>query len=70
MTAAQIIEMLGDTGVIATRLGITPAAVSNMKARGIPRSRLLQLHMLAQELGVAAVTVDVLLSASAPRATV
>lgn len=70
MTAAQIIEMLGDTGVVAAKLGVTPAAVSNMKARGIPRSRLLELRVLAQKLGVRAITVDVLLSASAPRATV
>lgn len=67
MTPTQIIEALGDTGAVAAKLGVSLQVVSNMKLRGIPRSRLFDLHVLAQELGVETVTVDVLRKASAPR---
>lgn len=68
MTPAQIIEALGDTGVVAAKLGVSLSVVSNMKMRGIPRGRLFDLHVLAQEMGVEAITVDVLRKATAPRA--
>ena len=67
MTAAEIIEALGGTAEVARQLGVSLQVVSNMKQRGIARSRLLELHLLAEQLGAVAVTAEILRKAAAPR---
>ena len=53
MTPRDLIEALGGTFAVADALGVTPQAVTNMKARGtIPARRLLPLWRLARERGV------------------
>jgi hypothetical protein len=60
MTPAEIVEALGGTAEVADQLGVSLSVVSNMKQRGIPRSRLLELHLLAERKGAVAVTAEVL----------
>lgn len=65
MTPSEIIEALGDTGVVAAKLGVSLSVVSMMKVRGLPKARLLDLHVLAEELGIEnVVTVEVLKQAA------
>jgi hypothetical protein len=66
MTPAEIIVALGDTAAVARELGVSLQVVSNMKQRGITRSRMMQLLLLAQRLRVRTVTPDVLEAAAAP----
>ena len=67
MTAAEIVEALGGTAEVARQLGVSLQVVSNMKQRGIPRSRLLELHLLAEQIGAVAVTAEILRKAASRR---
>jgi hypothetical protein len=69
MTPAQIIVALGDTAEVADALGVGLSVVSNMKVRGLPKSRLLAIYALAREKGINEITVDVIVAASHQRKT-
>lgn len=47
MNAAEIIDALGGSGEVAEYLGTSLSVVSNMKQRGIPASRRLEIHEMA-----------------------
>jgi len=49
MTADEIIVALGDTAKVAARFDLRLPAVSNWKERGLPRSRLMDIHEFAVE---------------------
>jgi hypothetical protein len=66
MTPANIIEALGDTAEVAGALGVSLSVVSNMKQRGIPKSRLLDIHQLALRKNCTEITAEVLRAAVAP----
>jgi hypothetical protein len=68
MTSAEIIMALGNTGQVAKALGVSLAAVSNWKARGIPHSRGLDVAQMAWQLGRTQITPDAIRAASAGRA--
>lgn len=69
MDAARIIEALGDTAEVAAAFGASLQAVSNWKSRGLPRSRLLDLHQLAQSKGRSDITPEVIRAAVGPHPT-
>jgi DNA-binding transcriptional regulator YdaS (Cro superfamily) len=48
----QLISALGGETAVADKLGVGPSAVSNWKARGLPKSRWVDLVMLGREVGV------------------
>lgn len=54
MNAAEIIEKLGDTAVVADELKLNLPVVSNWKLRGIPPSRWLDIRQLAERKGMTA----------------
>lgn len=51
MTLDQILENLGGETAVARSLGCLPSAVSNWKARGIPKARWVDLVELSAETG-------------------
>ena len=66
MNAAQIIEALGDTAEVAGLLHVNLNVVSNMKLRGIPRSRMLDIHEIAQRKKLLDITPEVIRAATVP----
>ncbi len=66
MTAAEIIKALGGSAEVAEFLGVELNVVSNMRTRGIPRSRLLDIYGLAVKKNVPELTIDVVNAAAAP----
>jgi Bacterial toxin YdaS len=65
MDPTTIIAALGGTQSVADDLGVTAAAVSNWKARGLPAARVAQLRKLAVRKGLLNLTLEVLLGACA-----
>lgn len=63
MNAAEIIEALGDTAEVSAATGMSVQAVSNWKLRGIPPGRWLDIHQLAQRLGRADISAEVIKAA-------
>ena len=66
MNAAEIIEALGDTAIVAADLATTLPAVSNWKRRGLPAARLLDIVELARRRERSEITVDLVRAAAAP----
>ncbi len=66
MTASEIIKALGGSAEVAEFLGVELNVVSNMRMRGIPRSRLLDIYGLAVKKNVPELTIDVVNAAAAP----
>ena len=64
---SSIVERLGGPNMLAARLNVTRKAIDMWERRGVPRSRQIELLLLAKERGVD-LTIDELLLTQSQRA--
>jgi hypothetical protein len=64
---SSLVERLGGANMLAARLNVTRKAIDMWERRGVPRSRQIELLLLAKERGVE-LTIDELLLTQSQRA--
>jgi hypothetical protein len=64
---SSLVERLGGANMLAARLNVTRKAIDMWERRGVPRSRQIELLLLAKERGVD-LTIDELLLTQSQRA--